>query len=58
VQGVSAIICISELIIARSLLFYCVCFINYIYIYIYIYIYVYTYPIIKLYVHNTRNMIP
>jgi len=41
VQGVSAIICISELIIARSLLFYCVCFINYIYIYIYIYIYMY-----------------
>ena len=41
VHGVSAIICISELIIVTSMISYYVCCRNYMYIYIYIY----TYPI-------------
>ena len=44
VHGVSAIICMSKLIIVRSMVLYCVCCRNYVYIYIYIYIYLsYTY---------------
>ena len=44
VHGVSAIICMSNLIIVRSMVSHYVCCRNYMYIYIYIYIY--TYPIL------------
>jgi len=36
VHGFSAIICMSKLIIVRSMVSYCVCCRNYMYIYIYI----------------------
>jgi len=45
VQGLTDIVCISELLIYGSVLSYSLCCRNYMYTYIYIYIYIYTYPI-------------
>jgi len=47
VHGVSASICISELLIVRSMVSYCVCCGNYMYMYIYIYILI-------LYIYNAK----
>jgi hypothetical protein len=49
VHGVSAIICISELIIVRSMVSYIMCVVEILYVCVYIYIYIYTHTYIHTY---------